>query len=100
MKNVLRYSLIAWVAYAILWTWLISSFIEPWPAFIRVMTITIPEMVIFYLNLIVLIPRFLDGNSRMNYFGIIAAILAVSTLAGGFLDIYLDDLYPFHNFRV
>ncbi|MBI3134232.1 MAG: histidine kinase [Bacteroidetes bacterium] len=99
MRNVLLYSLLAWVAYAAIWVWLFSTFLDPLPAFVRVLGITIPQMVIFYLNLMVLIPRLLDGNSRLVYFLLILGVIIVSTTAGGFLDMCLDQYYPFHTFK-
>lgn len=89
--------MLAWVAYSLLWIWLLSNFIDPWPAFVRVMTVTIPEMIIFYLNLLVLIPRFLDGNSKINYFGVITIVLLLSTVIGALIDFQMDEIYPFES---
>lgn len=51
-------------------------------------------MILFYLNLLLLLPRFLDGNSRINYFAITAVLVAIFTVSGGFLDIYMDGQFP------
>lgn len=99
MQNIVRYSLLAWAAYAIIWTWIIAHFISPWPAFVRVMCITLPEMLFFYLNLLIFIPRFLDKNETRKFFTLIGITIFVGTVGGGLVDIGLDRFYPFHELK-
>lgn len=99
MSNLLKYSLLGWLAYTLIWIWIISNFIDLTPSVIRVLAITIPEMILFYLNLYYFIPRFLDGNSRVNYFMVIFIVIGIATFLGASADLYLDLKIPFHNFK-
>ena len=99
MSNILKYSLLAFLVYSLFWVWLISSFIDVGPTFIRVASVVSFQMVFFYLNLYYLLPKFLDGQAKTNYFFLTAIIVLISTGFGGFIDYYLDKHFPFsfHN---
>ena len=99
MKSILKYSALAWLAYTVIWIWIMSTFIEFGPSVIRVLSISIPEIIVFYLNLLVLIPKLLDSTKRNRYFIVVFFIIAVMTILGGTADIYLDRYYPFHPFK-
>lgn len=100
MKPVIKYSLIAWLIYTLFWVWLVSAYIDVVPAIIRVLSIVSVEMILFYLNLLYLIPRFLDNHKRWQYLLILVIIVAIATVGGAFLDILLDRYYPFEFNRI
>lgn len=95
MKSVIKYSLIAWALYTAFWVWLVSGYIDLGPAFIRVISIVLAEMILFYLNLLYFIPKFLDTQKKVNYFIIIIGAIIIATISGAFLDIYLNEHFPF-----
>ena len=95
MRSVIRYSLLAWLVYTIFWIWIVSAYIELQPGITRTMSIILPQMGLFYLNLLYLIPEFLDRKSRLNYFVVVGTLVVLVVITGGLLDIYLDSLYPF-----
>lgn len=99
MSNVLKYSLVAFLVYSLFWVWLISSFIEIGPTLLRVASVVSIQMTLFYLNLYYLLPKFLDSQTRTNYFLLAAIVVIMATGAGGLIDFYLDKHYPFsfHN---
>lgn len=95
MKTVIKYSIGAWIVYTIFWIWLAVAFIEFEAGIIRVFSIIIPQMILFYLNLLYLIPKFIDRQTKINYFVVTLIILVIITFSGGLLDFYLDQHYPF-----
>jgi len=95
MKSVIRYSLFAWFVYTVFWVALVTQYIELGPGIIRVLSITLIQMALFYLNLLYLIPLYLDRITKINYFVITGTILFFSTFLGGFIDLFLDLHYPF-----
>jgi two-component system, LytTR family, sensor kinase len=99
LKSVIKYSALAWLAYTVIWIWIMAAFIEFGPAIIRVLSISIPEVIVFYLNLLFFIPKFLDAGKRNNYFLVIFLVIAFVTIVGGTADLYLDKYYPFHPFK-
>lgn len=95
MKTVIQYSLLGWGIYIVFWLWLVSGYIELGPAAIRVSVIVVVQMFLFFSNLLYFIPRFLDNKNRVSYFMIIGVVLAIAVVGGAFLDMYLNELYPF-----
>lgn len=96
MSTVVKYSLFAWILYLIFWVTLVSSYIDFVPALVRVLSIVLIEMAIFYINLLYLIPKYLDIQLKQKYFLLTFSLIAFTTFIGGIIDLSIEEYAPYN----
>ncbi|MCH2233695.1 MAG: histidine kinase [Crocinitomicaceae bacterium] len=94
MKRYVQYSLLAWVFFAGVILWLITGLSDFNTASIRTSSFVVPQIILFYLNLNWLGPRFNSGPIKANYLIILLALIAIHVLCFAPLDMWLDEYYP------
>jgi len=91
VKSIIRISLLSWFVFGTL-VFFVFSGLADWPSVIvRVSSFLIPQMFLFFINLLVLQPRILERGKRIQYFTILFLIVTALSLGLGFVDIYLNE---------
>lgn len=100
MRTTVIYSTIAWLSFAALVIILLLPYNTPEDASIRVMSLVLPQMVLFFLNLNYLSPVYLDNEKKSTYFVLLGIVIILYTILTSFMDIALDRAYPIsiHHF--
>jgi two-component system LytT family sensor kinase len=101
MKVVIRYSILFWLLAYLIFCILLSSIADLQVVMIRVVFFLLPQIIVFYLNLLIFLPRFFEEKRKKTYFLWTASILLVLAVIFGFGEIYLDEKLPlgFHPFQ-
>lgn len=95
MKTYVKYSLIAWLVFTLLIGWFMYEISNHVTSLIRAASFVVPVMAIFYINLLWLLPKFLEKNKRIQYILLVASFALTHMLIFAPVDIYLDKAYPF-----
>ncbi len=94
MKSIIRYSLLFWLVFYAVITLFISPLGELNVVLLRVASFMIPQMILFYLNMIILLPRYHEQDKKGAYWISLFLITATLVTSFGFLDMYLDHIHP------
>lgn len=94
MKVVIKYSFVAWIAFYALVVLLLSQAGKLESSMLRVGLFILPQIIIFYINLLVLLPNYLEKQRKTAYFLALLALVVFMVTCFGFLDIYLDRFLP------
>jgi len=94
MKNAIRYSLAFWIAFylAILFLLLPVGTFET--VSLRVFSFVIPQMILFYSNLLILLPKQFHKGKKKQYFFRLIVLIGLFTVVFGYLDLYFDKVIP------
>ena len=95
MKTYVKYSLIAWLVFTLLIGWFMYEISNHTTSLIRALSFVVPEMILFYLNLIWLLPKFLEKDRLAIYIFWVAILSITHMVVFAPLDIYFDKVYPF-----
>ncbi|MBD3638364.1 MAG: histidine kinase [Crocinitomicaceae bacterium] len=87
----MKYSLIGWLVFTLLFGWIIFEMSNHMTSLVRVSSFVIPEMALFYINLLWLSDHYLEKGRKQMYFLILTALVIMHVLFFGFLDIYIDN---------
>ena len=94
MNTTVKYSIFFWAIYYIAAITILSPAGELSLIAMRVSAFAIPQILIFYLNLIVLQPRYLEKGLKQSYFVWLFTTALALIICFGTLDIYLDENFP------
>lgn len=94
MKLVIRYSLIFWAVFFAIICLFLSPAGEIDVVIIRVASFMVPQMILFYLNMVVLLPHYLEKDKKTAYFATLIITTVILVTVSGFLDIYFDVEFP------
>lgn len=98
MKLVIRYSILFWVIFFILVTYFLSPSGELDIVLIRVTMFVVPQALIFYFNLLYLLPNYLERQKREMFYTLLFMTLIFFVGTFGTIDIFLNESYPL-NFK-
>ncbi len=98
MNTTVKYSILFWVIFYILVTSILSAAGEMDVVLIRVATVIFPQTLLFYLNLLVYQPHYLEVGKKANYFFLLIGTSVLLIIVFGFLDLYQDEVIPL-NFQ-
>lgn len=94
MKNAIRYSFVVWIIFYIV----VCSFFSPKGdldiVLVRVAALIIPQIVLFYINMLGLLPNYFEKGRKISYFVFLILIIATLSYSLSFLEAYLDINYP------
>ncbi|MCB9224352.1 MAG: histidine kinase [Crocinitomicaceae bacterium] len=96
MKTYVKYSLIAWLIFGTLVTWAFSHVSDIETALVRVLSFLVPQMFLFYLNLLWLSCKYLEQKKTIVYFGLLALLVAIHVFVFGQIDLAMDQKFPMH----
>ena len=94
MKTYIQYSLIGWAVIFALITGLFYSISDFTTASLRVGSYVVPQMALFYINLVWLSCAFLEQKKRLKYFGLLVLFVAIYVIAFAPVDVYMDGNFP------
>lgn len=94
MKTYVKYSLVAWLLFFAIVSWVIFEISDMQTAGLRTATFVVPQMVIFYVNLLWISCVLLEKGHKFAYFGTLAAMIIGHVLVFAPLDIYMDEYFP------
>ena len=94
MKTYVKYSLIAWLVFTLLIGWFMYIISDHTTSLIRAGSFVVPEMILFYVNLLWLLPKFLEKDKRVVYITFVAVFAIAHMLIFAPMDIYFDKAYP------
>jgi hypothetical protein len=94
VKTYVQYSLIGWAVVFALITGLFYSVSDFTTASFRVSSYVVPQMILFYINLIWLSCAFLERKKKIKYFGLLFSFVAIYVVAFAPVDLYLDHNFP------
>ena len=94
MKTYVKYSLIAWLLFFVIVSWVIFVVSDLNTAILRVTSFIIPQMIMFYVNLLWLSDKYLERKERITYFTWLGIMIGVHILLFSPLDIYMDKVRP------
>lgn len=60
----------------------------------KVSAVLVPQILLFYINYHLLLPRYLEKSKTASYFTVIFLLLFVTTYFGGKVDLFLIDRFP------
>ena len=91
MKNYVKYSLIGWLIFALLMSWVVYAISDVETTAIRVSSFFVPMMILFYANLLWLSPKYLSPKKKKIYIGYILILVLLHVIIFGQIDIYIDQ---------
>ena len=94
VKTFLKYSLVAWLFFFGIVSWVLFEISDLTTATLRTSSFVIPQMLLFYLNLIWLSVKYLENNKRKSYYTILAGLIIAHILIFSPIDIYIDEAFP------
>jgi hypothetical protein len=68
MKVVIRYSILFWLLAYLIFCILLSSIADLQVVMIRVVFFLLPQIIVFYLNLLIFLPRFFEEKRKIAYY--------------------------------
>ena len=94
VKTYVKYSLVAWMFFFAIVSWVLFEISDMQTAFIRTASFVIPQMVIFYLNLMWFSCKYLEKGKRLTYFGLLFSLVIIHVIMLSPFDIYMDNTLP------
>ncbi|MEX1002919.1 MAG: histidine kinase [Crocinitomicaceae bacterium] len=94
MKTYVKYSLIAWLLFAAIVTWVFLSVSDLSSSILRVLSFVVPQMALFYLNLIWLSCSYLEQKRKKTYYLLLFLLIALHVVLFVPVDFYLDQYFP------
>jgi two-component system, LytTR family, sensor kinase len=94
VKTYIKYSLIAWLVFSLLGGWIMYEMSDRETSAIRLLSHIIPEMMLFYGNLLWLSCKYLENKKKKIYFGLLSLLILIHVFMFAPIDIYLDKHYP------
>ncbi|MDG1914797.1 MAG: histidine kinase [Crocinitomix sp.] len=100
MKSAIRYSFIIWLIFYLVVSTLISPTGDIEVVLIRVALLVVPQMIIFYINMVVLLPNYFEEQKYITFIILLAFVSCSLAFSFGYLDIYMDKTFPLslHHF--
>ena len=100
MKNAIRYSLVIWLIFFIVVSALLSPTGNIEIVLTRVAILIIPQVLIFYVNMLVLLPNYFEQQKKATYFILLTLVVSVFSLTFSYFDLFLDQSLPLdiHHF--
>jgi len=94
VKTYVKYSLIAWLLFFVIVSWVIFVVSDLNTAILRVTSFIVPQMILFYVNLLWLSTKYLERKEKITYFTWLGIMVGVHILLFSPLDIYMDKVRP------
>lgn len=94
MKTYIKYSLVGWAVIFALITGLFYSVSDFTTATLRVGSFVLPQMVLFYVNLVWLSCKYLEQKKKLHYFGLLVLMVTIYVLLFAPVDWYMDQHFP------
>ncbi len=94
MNTTVKYSIFFWTLYYLAAITILSPAGDLSLIILRVGAFAIPQILIFYLNLLAFQPKYLEKGLKKTYFIWLFATGLALILSFGILDIYLDENFP------
>lgn len=94
MKTYVKYTLLAWLAFYVIVSWVIFEVSNMQTAALRSASFVVPLMIIFYVNLLWLSKSYLDRGHTIAYFGILIGLTLGHVLVYTPVDLYMDNAFP------
>ncbi len=94
MKNAIRYSFVVWILFYIVVCSLLSPTGDLDIVLIRVAAFIIPQIILFYINMLSLLPNFFEKGRKAFYLFSLLSLIAILTICLSYLEAFLDTNYP------
>jgi len=94
MRAWIKYTLLGWIVLWMIFIAVLSNVIQFETACVRVSSVVIPQIALFYFNLLNFTPRLLEKDKVRRFIGVIALTLLIYTTLGSWMDIFLIKHYP------
>jgi hypothetical protein len=94
VKTYIKYSLIGWIVIYVLITAFLYPISDLTTALVRAGSFLVPQMILFFLNLIWLSCSYLEQGKKLMYFGLITLFVGIYVIIFGPVDIYLNEAMP------
>lgn len=99
MKLWIKYTFLGWLLLWAIFILVLVSVIPFETAAVRVSSVIVPQVILFYLNLLSFTPKLLEKGRIQEFIGAVIGTLLIYSVAGAWIDFYLIELFPIRPFH-